>query len=249
MSGASHSGLSNMPLQLLPMEEADLYAYQSIFAEAFSDGLMSLFYPNGYTEEAKQIGIDFQRKEWLSHPDKVKLMKVVDTDLPNEGTFGQIVGVSKWKFYPRDRTDGELQEEADEDSERPFPPGSNQELMKAFFGAIGKCKKEVLGAQAYAALSVLGTLSHHHRRGIGSMQLRWGLAKADEVSSVGIVGDDLPRESTCRYLRADRNVYYSLDCKRILKQLQKGSLCTNDLDLKASNCFHLMRKHGDWNVT
>lgn len=171
-----------MPLELLPMEESDMLDYMNLFAEAFKDELMAIIYPNGYFDEDKQVGIDFQLKEWRNHPDIVKYMKVIDTDLPEDAPLGRIVGVSKWKFYPRDRTQEELDEAAREFKDRTLPPNANKAFMEEFFGALSRCKEEVLGGKAHALLSVLATLPTHHRRGIGAIHIKWGLDQADKVS-------------------------------------------------------------------
>lgn len=173
-------------LQLLPMDESDLYAYQTIFAEAFKNHLMALMYPNGYSEEAKKFGIDFSLKEWRSDPERVKMMKVIDTDLPGNESTGKIVGVAKWKFYPRDRTAEELVEEDQEQVDRPWAPGANVPFFKEFFEIIAQCKKKVIGGKAHAILSVLATLPNHHRRGIGAMHMNWGLEQADKVSTLSV---------------------------------------------------------------
>ena len=92
--------------------------------------------------------------------------------------------MSKWKFYPRDRTEEEAEEEDRFYKERELPPGMNREFFEEFFGAIGECKKKVLGLDANVTLGVLATRPEHSRRGIGAMHLNWGLQQADEVSLV-----------------------------------------------------------------
>lgn len=156
--------------------------YMNLFAEAFKNELMAIMYPNGYFEEDKQSGMDFQLKEWRMHPETVKYMKVIDTDLPEDAPLGRIVGVSKWKFYPRDRTQEELDEAAREFKDRTLPPNANKAFMEEFFETLSQCKKEVVGGKAHALLSVLATLPTHHRRGIGAIHLTWGLEQADKVS-------------------------------------------------------------------
>ena len=170
-----------MPLELLPLEEADLWAYRTIFAEAFENTLMAVMFPNGYTEEDKTIDIEFQAREWLDHPEEVKLMKVVDTDLPDNDSCRKIVGVSKWKFYPNGTTEEKFKEGDDALLKRTWPPNADVQMFQAFIGAVRATNREILGLEPYAALGVLATRPTCHRRGVGAMHMRWGVAEADRV--------------------------------------------------------------------
>lgn len=173
-----------MPLQLLPMEESDLYAYQSLFWEAFKDDLMALMYPNGYSEVDKEYGIKFQLAEWQKYPERLKMMKVIDTELPEDGPTKNIVGVSKWKVYAKDRTEEDVEEEAQAFKNREWPPGANVPFFKEFIDNLGKCKKEIVGMKAHTLLGVLATLPSYHRKGVGAMHLKWGLEIADSVGKL-----------------------------------------------------------------
>jgi GNAT superfamily N-acetyltransferase len=55
-------------------------------------------------------------------------------------------------------------------------------MLEAFFGSILKARKEHLGGRAHALLHILATRPEHHRRGVGAMHLKHGLAQADELS-------------------------------------------------------------------
>ena len=161
-----------------------MYAYQMIFAEAFGDDLMAMMYPKGYSEEDLQWGLRRNLREWRLRPDVVKMMKVIDTDLPEDDPNRRIVGASKWKFYPRERTVEEMEEEAKQHDGSGWPPGANVQFMEDFFGIVGSTKKEIMGNQAYALLAVLITRPNRHRQGIGGMHLRWGLEEADKVCTL-----------------------------------------------------------------
>ena len=163
------------------MEESDLAVYDYLVWAAFKDGLMSLLYPNGRSQAAHDHFVASGLERWRKHPDKVKMMKVIDTDLPDSGPFGNIVGVAKWLFYPRDRTEAEIEAEEKEVKEEPDPPDMNLELRNHFFGTMMRFKKEIMGTKGHIMLQVLATLPEHHRRGIGGMHLAWGAEKADEL--------------------------------------------------------------------
>lgn len=171
-------------LQLMPLEEDDLYAYQTIFAEAFKNDLMAVMYPNGYSEEDKQFGIDFNLKQWREHPERVKLMKIIDTELPDDDANRKIVGGSKWQFFSQDRTEAELEEDNKDPTDRVLPAGLNVPFFKAFVDSIKRCKQELIGGKAHAMLSVLFTRPSYYRRGLGAMHLDWGLRQADEVGDL-----------------------------------------------------------------
>ena len=170
-----------MPLQLLPLEESDLEADQHVSWSAFKDGLMGLMFPDGYTEAARKWEIETAIIGWRRHPDVVKKMKVIDTDLPSDGPYGNIVSIAHWKFYVKDRTDEELEQEKKESGEEGIPPDINLPLVEEYIGVIGNHKKEIMGNKAYVYLSFLATRPEHQRRGAGAMQLKWGSEKADEL--------------------------------------------------------------------
>ena len=170
-----------MLLQLLPMEERDLDAYEEIAWAAFKDDLMGLMYPNGYTEAAKEFWTKIALEDWRADPEKVKFMKVVDTDLPENDPNNKMVGVAMWKFFLKYRTEEELQAEEKKSEERGFSPDCNEALMVEFFGNIAKYKKQILGGKAHVLLNLLATHPSYHRRGVGAMQLRWGSEHADRL--------------------------------------------------------------------
>lgn len=170
-----------MPLKLLPMEESDLAAYENIAWQAFKSDLMGLIYPNGFSQADMDHGIHWALVQWRRHPDKIKFMKVIDTDLPADDPNGKMVGMSKWKIYSRPRTQEEADAEKAENEEQPWPPGINVPMAEEFFAEVGRIRKEQMGLQAYVLLDMLATLPEHHRRGIGAMHLRWGSEIADEL--------------------------------------------------------------------
>lgn len=168
-----------MPLELLPMEERDLDVYQDICYAAFKDDLMSVMYPNGYTEAARSFSKKQSVEDWRADPEEHKYMKVIDTDLPDGDPNNKIVGVCHWNFYLHDRTEEELDAERKKHSERPLPPDCNEAFMEDFFGKIAKYRQEIMGGKAYILLNLLATHPDHHRRGVGAMHMRWGQEHAD----------------------------------------------------------------------
>ena len=107
--------------------------------------------------------------------------KVIDTDLPGDDPDGRIVGIAMWKFYPLQRTEDELDAESKEREQEGFPPGFNEALAKEFLGDVAKFKREIMGGKPHVLLNMLATRPAYHRRGIGAMQVLWGLEQADEL--------------------------------------------------------------------
>jgi GNAT superfamily N-acetyltransferase len=106
---------------------------------------------------------------------------VLDHDLPNDDPNGKAVGIGYWKFYPKPRTESELDAAEKEGEEDGHPPDSNGPLLDDLHGKIAKHKREILGGQPYALLNVIATLPSYQRCGVGVMLLRWGLEQADEL--------------------------------------------------------------------
>ena len=120
-------------------------------------------------------------KDWRGHPDKVKFVKVIDTELPDDDPNHKIVGVANWKFYQQDRSEEELQAERKEREERGFPPDCNRPLCEEFFGKIAEYRRKNLGDRAHLYLNMLATHPDHYRRGVGALHLRWGSEHADSL--------------------------------------------------------------------
>lgn len=200
-----------MPLILRPLTESDIPAYERIIHSAFSvDGLMQLFYPNGYTKADREHGYRSTLKKLRASEGKsngyYKYMVLVDTDLdplpqdlealPSEvigeealkevqrSNEGRVVGVSVWKFYPLERTKEEIDAEDEEAKGESLPPSADPDFMSRFFGKMTQSKRETLGAKAHVLLHILATDPAHHRRGVGSKSLEWGLGEADRLGVV-----------------------------------------------------------------
>lgn len=178
-----------MPLQLLPLEEADVPHYVDITWAAARGDLMGAMFPNGFFEDDRQWLINDKTQAMRKHASTTKTMKIVDTDLPDDHPTGKIISVASWKIYPRERTEEEMEAEKKEGEERGHAPHASAPMLEAFFTQMGKCKKEILGNKAVVYLGILMTHPDHHRRGAGAMQLQWGFDLANEVSAVLIPND------------------------------------------------------------
>jgi len=170
-----------MPIELHPMTEADVDAHLEIMWASFGPDLMSVFYPNGMSaDDGEHMKADTLKAMRKSKPTEQTLyIKAIDTDLPSGK---QIVSTAKWQIYPRQRSEEELDRDAEEGSrDSMFSEGANVEAMKAFFGELVEKRRERFGGEPYVLLSILVVHPDHQRRGLGATQLKYGLEKADEL--------------------------------------------------------------------
>lgn len=163
------------------MEEADLPAYYDIVWESGQGDFSRAMWPNGYPITTRDWSVEQSAEEMRTEGETNKYMKVIDTDLPADDPFRQVISIAKWSIYPRDRTDEELAAAEERAKSKGLPPGANPAFLEEFFGANGKAKKEIIGNKAYVYLAMLFTRPNGFRKGAGSMHLKWGLDIADEV--------------------------------------------------------------------
>jgi GNAT superfamily N-acetyltransferase len=170
-----------MPIELHPMTESDVDAHLAIMWASFGPDLMSVFYPRGLSaDDTAHMKADTLKAMRKSKPtEQIIYIKAIDTDLPLDK---QIVSTAKWQIYPRQRTEEELDRDAAEGGrENMFSEGANVDAMKAFFAELVERRRERFGGEPYVLLSVLVVHPEHQRRGLGALQLKWGLEKADEM--------------------------------------------------------------------
>ncbi len=170
-----------MRLELLRLAEKDANAYCNICWAAFNDAFMGLMYPNGYTESARAWAKGSLLEDRQENPDRNRIMKVIDHDLPESDSNGKVIGIGYWKFYTQERTQADLDAEDKKSEEKGHPPDCNVALLDEFHGNIDKYKREILGRQPYVLLNVLAVLPEYHRKGVGGMLIKEGLQQADQL--------------------------------------------------------------------
>lgn len=165
-----------MPITLSPMTPPDAPAQTALMNAAFGPDLMSVFYPTGCPPDAAAHMTAENVKtiqKAAAHPDELLFVKAVEAD-------GQVVATAKWEIHARPRTEAELDRE-EEEGHRDPPPGANAEAMGAFFGELGRKRREIFGGEPYMLLSILVVHPGHQRKGLGAMLLENGLRRADEL--------------------------------------------------------------------
>lgn len=170
-----------MPIELHPMTEADVPAHTDIMWRAFGPQLMSVFFPNGMSEnDLEHMQADTLKAMRKNKPTEQTLyIKSIDTDLP---AGKQIVSTAKWQIYPRQRSEEELNKDEEEGKrDSLFSEGADVTSMTAFFGELAEKRRERFGGEPYVLLSVLAVHPDHQRKGLGAKQLQVGLEKADAL--------------------------------------------------------------------
>jgi GNAT superfamily N-acetyltransferase len=178
-----------MPLKLLPLPPSEYHIYMRIADEAFRPGVCSIMFANGMSQKGIDYGIAKIKRYEQRHPGREHFFKIVDTDLVPKEPFGQAVGIARWKLFPRQRTDEEIkreeeEEEKDEEEYGSHPDvalGTMADFMHEFHRQMDEGRRKHLGNRPYLLLHVLCTRPEHERRGVGSVALAWGAAKADEL--------------------------------------------------------------------
>ncbi|CCT61081.1 hypothetical protein IAQ61_001638 [Plenodomus lingam] len=162
-----------MPLELQPCTEPDLVDFTRIMNSAFSSlghGMMQLLIPNPMPDDHLEKSIEKHVKSFREEED-VTYLKIIDTDLN-----GKMIAGAKWRINKTERTEEQIQ--------KMLPvPGKDEEGRPAaqdFMWFLHRVRKEYMGTKPFYFLHILVTDPEHHRRGAGTMLLKWGLEQADK---------------------------------------------------------------------
>ncbi|KAF2157619.1 hypothetical protein K461DRAFT_21701 [Myriangium duriaei CBS 260.36] len=187
------------PYILRRMLPRDVAAYERIMDAAFGDSMNAMIYPNGKSAADVAWNHDMLLKHMTRDAHYMTYLAVFDTSAPTPPedlahlspddreaarSEGRMAGHSAWKIHPRDRTQAELDAIAAEASGDGYPPSGHRALLDDFYAALGDAKKRHLGTKAHVLLHMLATDPDYHRRGIGSMQIRWGIEETDRLGVV-----------------------------------------------------------------
>ena len=162
-----------MPLEIRPLQPEDVEAWVRLLYLAFENTTVACLWrsepsPASYSIMAKSRG-----RELLEHSPGVHHYKVVDTELDNK-----LIAVAAWRIYDKERSEEEVK------SEFTLPDPVPEECRPAqdkFMAGIFKAKWEIMGTKPHVLLDILTTHPDHHRRGAGTMLVKWGTDKADEL--------------------------------------------------------------------
>jgi predicted N-acetyltransferase YhbS len=164
-----------MPLEVHPITEDDLLEWSLIHYEGFKDTSVGVLWTAKPSASSFQAMADY-RSKLLSDP-TAYVFKCVDTDLNNK-----MISAVHWSVFDKERTAEEVEQGF---QLRPSFPEENREARIAFMDGIFKSRREFIGGKPHVMLESLVTSPDHHRRGAGSMLLKWGTEKVDELGVVG----------------------------------------------------------------
>jgi GNAT superfamily N-acetyltransferase len=178
-----------MPLQLLPVEDADFRRAVDLERLAFgSSPYNPILFPGPFppdTAEKRAQELIIQRKE----DSTTRCLKIVDSSLKGDEA---IIAFAKWHIYDP--------KPAASIKPREFGPGCNVEACALLFGGMAQRREKLIGDRHYVCafiipmcclagmlierdqdLRMLVTDPAHQRRGAGEMLTRWGIEEAKKL--------------------------------------------------------------------
>ncbi|OCK74599.1 acyl-CoA N-acyltransferase [Lepidopterella palustris CBS 459.81] len=166
-----------MPLRLLPMELEDCHEWVRIRSIAYRGPTSTIVHHRRMSDASFAKVVEGQKKEF--YEPGTWHWKVVDMD------SGEMVAAARWCAQNFSKSDTEIVRSGSDDTddnEPPYiPPEVNVPALSALLGPLRQAGEEIMGARPYLMLDTLSTLPEHQRRGAGSMILKWGVEKADEM--------------------------------------------------------------------
>jgi hypothetical protein len=109
----------------------------------------------------------------LEHSPRAHFYKAVDTELDNK-----VIAVAKWRIFDKERSEEEVK------SEYTLPDPIPEDCRPAwdkFMDGIFKARWNIMATKPHVILDNLTTHPDHCRRGAGTMLVKWGTDKADEL--------------------------------------------------------------------
>ncbi|KAI4659442.1 uncharacterized protein J4E78_005870 [Alternaria triticimaculans] len=165
----------NLTVSLLKPEEAE--QYMRIRHEVFRPTVNKILYARREPSQETLDKVTEDIRDGITNKG-ILYVKCVDT------STGEIIACARWR-YVKPKEEGAKERTWEEvDAGLTVPPPyeeSDPEMFAELFNLFNSNKREILERRAYYVLDTLVTLPQHGRRGAGSMLVRWGCEKADEV--------------------------------------------------------------------
>jgi GNAT superfamily N-acetyltransferase len=165
----------NLQISLLKPEEAELY--MRIRHEVFRTTVNNILYSRGEPSRKTLERVTEEIRDGIVNKG-ILYLKCVDM------STGEVIAGARWHYVkPKEHGAKERTwEEVEAGFQIPEPyDESDPEMFQSLFSLFHTNKWDILGNRPYYALDTLVTLQNHVRRGAGSMLVRWGCEKADEV--------------------------------------------------------------------
>ena len=170
-------------LEVHPLQPEQLEDYIRLYWTAFepleADMVAPMIYPNGLQSD-------------LMNRLKQRILRETEGKLSNscfyvrDGQNGQMIAISRWAMIDRpastrQEVDAAWQRaQAAREAELPVV-GTNTVMDEAFRRAAMYAEFNTIRDRPYMSLRLLAVHPRHHRKGAGSLLLRHGLARADEL--------------------------------------------------------------------
>lgn len=167
-------------LQVSPLQPEEAAQYMRIRHEVFRPTINKILYSRGEASQKTLDRVTEETRDGLVNKGYL-FLKCVDT------STGEIIAGARWR-YVKPKTPGATErtweevEAAFKDRLEPYDE-TEPEVFDALFTLFNDRKREYLGTRPYYVLDTLVTLPQHERRGAGSLLVRWGCEKADEVNA------------------------------------------------------------------
>jgi GNAT superfamily N-acetyltransferase len=170
--------MPNPNLQVSLLDPSESAQYMRIRHEAFKTTVNKILYSRGEASQATLDRVTEEIRDGIVNKG-ILYLKCVDT------STGEIIAGARWR-YVKPITPGATERTWEEVeaafTERMQPYDETEpEVLTALLDLFNKYKRENLGTRPYYCLDTLVTLPQHERRGAGSMLVRWGCERADEV--------------------------------------------------------------------
>lgn len=172
-----------MDILLEPLQRSEIDVFTTIYWEAFNPLGANMILPSVYPR-----GLQPDLKERLRNR-VLKILQEKPTDTyfcAKNSSTGEVLGVSWWSIVdPPPQTlqerDESYQKAKKARSGGVKVEGMNQALEDAYFRASYYSEAETMGSEPYVTLKMLAIRPQYARKGVGTVLLRDGLKKVDQL--------------------------------------------------------------------
>jgi GNAT superfamily N-acetyltransferase len=164
----------NFVVSILTPDEAP--QYMRIRHAAFVNDINKIFYFNAPASEKTLDRVVQSIRDDIEKG--LIFLKCVDT------STDEMVAGARWTYHRPSEPTATLRTPVQLDEELKIPEPyteSHPEVWNEIFSLLYDNKRAIMGLRPYYSLDSLITHPDHHRRGAGSLLLKWGLEKADDA--------------------------------------------------------------------
>ncbi|KAI6280298.1 hypothetical protein MCOR27_004718 [Pyricularia oryzae] len=169
-----------MPLQFGLCEPSDVPRCFQITSRAFGreHGYFEAVFPNHHTPEGRRVGAE-RLGGALKRPE-ARLCKVTDTET------GELLGFAKWDVYERQPADVQAKDAPSGDY---WKDDKAKELSDYFWWEFTRRRWDAVRASGgdLVSLDIMVVDPAHHRRGVGSILMKYGVDEADRLGVEAVV--------------------------------------------------------------